>query len=51
MIFGHMKKELHVGNYPIDMGIPENIGIAVGIAILSGTQAKILLLPVYRSPY
>ncbi|HEY5139361.1 MAG TPA: hypothetical protein VIJ25_08615 [Methylococcales bacterium] len=43
---GHTKKELLVGHSSIDLGILENIGIAVGISSLTSIQPKLLLLPV-----
>ena len=43
---GYTKKDLLVGHGSIDSGVPENIGIAVGISCLTCTQPKLLLLPV-----
>ena len=37
VIFEHILKELHVGRSAIELGVPVNLGIAFGIAILTGT--------------
>ena len=34
-ISGHTKKELHIGSSSIQLGVPENIGLAFGITILT----------------
>ncbi len=39
-----------VGDKSIEMGDPKNLGIAVGMSILSAIEQELKVLPVCRSP-